>query len=62
MKAVFVYVGGAIGVIALMFMISFAMRFLSNRATPISVQQVKPGVSCATAVTSDGVAISCWKD
>lgn len=40
----------------------FGIRYLTNVSTPITVHQVKPGVNCAVATTSDGIAISCWKD
>lgn len=40
----------------------YFMRVISAAGTPITVHQVKPGVSCAAMVTTDGAAISCWKD
>jgi hypothetical protein len=39
----------------------YAARLFSNAVTPITVQQVEPGVRCATMVTADGAAISCWE-
>lgn len=47
--------------IVLVFGILYAARLFSNTATPITVHAVDDGVMCATMVTSDGAAISCWK-
>ena len=40
----------------------YVSRVLHNVVTPITIHQVKPGVTCALANTSTGTAISCWKD
>jgi len=59
----------AIGYIALVIIalviisaIMYGMRLFSNATTPITVKEVKKGVSCASMITNDGAAISCWKD
>lgn len=53
-----------IGLIAvvLVFVAVYAIRLFSNATTPITLHSPAPGISCATMVTSDGAAISCWKD
>ncbi len=62
MKNVIAFVVLAIGVVALIGAFIYGLRTFTNKTTPIYVQEVKPGVWCATATTSDGVAISCWKE
>lgn len=42
--------------------IVYGVRSFSSAVTPIKVTKVAEGVSCASMVTSDGAAISCWKD
>lgn len=49
-------------VIAVIVAMVFGYRALSNVATPVTVHKPVPGVTCATMVTGDGAAISCWKD
>jgi hypothetical protein len=55
-----------IGIIAGTILIVGAMlyfgRLFSNATTPVTLVQPKPGITCATMVTGDGTAISCWKD
>jgi len=59
--AIFVLiVAVAISVVA--FLILAGTRWFSAATVTISLHQPKPGVTCAYAVTSDGVALSCWKD
>ena len=40
----------------------YGMRSISSAATPVRLYSPKPGITCATMVTGDGAAISCWKD
>lgn len=42
--------------------IIFGVRAFSNAITPVVLVSPKEGVTCATMVTSNGAAISCWKD
>lgn len=42
--------------------ITYGFRLFSNISTPVTLHEVKQGVTCATMVTADGVAIDCWKD
>lgn len=51
-----------VGVVLFVGSVIYAIRTFTNRTTPIYVQEVKPGVWCATATTSDGIAISCWRE
>ena len=44
--------------IAFIFGIMYTVRLFSNATTA----NPKPGITCATMVTGEGVAISCWKD
>lgn len=62
MKDKLAWAAGVVIGLVMLLAILYGMRLFSNISTPITVQQVKPGVSCATMVTSDGAAISCWKD
>lgn len=62
MKDKLIMTGAVIGVIILIGGIIYGMRLFSNATTPITLHQVKPGITCATMVTSDGAAIDCWKD
>lgn len=40
----------------------YGVRAISDAATPVRLHTPKPGITCATMVTGDGAAISCWKD
>lgn len=62
MKTFMGYVGLAILGVGLVLAMLYGVRLFSNAATPITLHQVKPGVTCATMVTGDGAAIDCWKD
>ena len=42
--------------------ILFGVRAFSNAVTPVVLVSPKEGVTCATMVTGNGAAISCWKD
>lgn len=42
--------------------IVFGVRSFTNITTPIAIYTPKPGITCAMATASDGVALSCWKD
>lgn len=62
MKTVFLYVIVTIVSLALIFGFVYGVRLFSNATTPVTLYQPKTGITCATMVTSDGAAISCWKD
>lgn len=48
--------------IALLFGAVYGVRSFSDAVTPVRLHTPKPGITCATMVTGDGAAISCWKD
>jgi hypothetical protein len=48
--------------IALVFGIAYSMRLFSNATTPLVLHNPKPGITCASMVTSDGAALSYWKE
>lgn len=48
--------------VATIFAMVYGTRLFSNATTPLTLHTPKPGVTCAAMVTSDGAAISCWKD
>lgn len=62
MKTTLMYIGAILATILMLFVILFSFRYFSNATTPVVLHQPKPGVTCATMVTADGAAISCWKD
>lgn len=62
MKDAINIISGIVLIIIGMMAILYSVRLFTNVSTPITVHQVKPGISCATMTTGDGVAISCWKD
>lgn len=61
MKTAIVVIGCIALVIAIAVSISTAVRQYSRAVTAIDAVEVEPGVKCASMVTSDGVALSCWK-
>lgn len=61
MKEKLLYAGFVLFLITAIGLLVFGVRLFSNATTPITVHEVEPGVKCATMVTSDGAAISCWK-
>lgn len=62
MKDILFYVGFAAVILLGIGSIVYGMRMFSNVTTPITLHEVKPGITCATMVTSDGAAIDCWKE
>lgn len=62
MKNLLPLITGIVLVLCLIGGIMYGMRWFSNTTTPITIHKVTPNVTCATMVTSDGVAISCWRD
>lgn len=62
MKTVLLWLGGALLFLAFLFAVMWIGRAFSNATTPVTVHRPVPGVTCAALVTSDGAAISCWKD
>ena len=57
-----VYIGIALGSVVIIGIVIYALRLFSYATTPITLHSPKPGITCATMVTNDGAAISCWKD
>lgn len=47
--------------LAFIFIVMFAVRWFNNTATKITVHEVEPGIHCALATSSDGVALDCWR-
>lgn len=62
MKSHFATILIGIAAIAMIFGVVYTMRAFSAATTRITLHEPKPGVTCAAMVTSDGAAISCWKD
>lgn len=62
MKTIVYFIVSTVVISALIVVASYGMRYVSNISTPVTIVQPKAGVTCATMVTSDGAAISCWKD
>ena len=62
MKDTVLMIGVILVVIAFGWGVYFMGSLFSNSATPIVLSQPKPGITCATVVTSTGAAIDCWKD
>ena len=52
-----------LGIISLVILagVMGAIKAFNNVTTPIHVTEVEAGVKCASMVTADGAAISCWK-
>jgi len=48
-------------IIVIILAMSYGARYLNNTATPITVTEVEKGIKCASMVTKDGAALSCWK-
>lgn len=61
MKNLIAYLLIAFAILIVIFGVMYVGRLFSNATTPITVHKVEPGVKCATMVTADGAAISCWK-
>lgn len=40
---------------------AYGVKLFNNATTPILVTEVEKGVKCASLVTKDGAALSCWK-
>jgi hypothetical protein len=41
---------------------TYGLRLFTEATVSVSVIDVAPGVRCAKLITTDGAAISCWKD
>lgn len=61
-KLITVLIAAGLIIPALIGTFNYLGKSYHNATTPISVTQVKPGVSCALATTAQGVAMQCWKD
>lgn len=62
MKEVLFYVIAAVVLISIVFAFVYGLRLFFNATSPVVLHKPAPGISCATMVTFDGAAISCWKD
>jgi len=60
-KDALIVFGMAAAIIVLIVSVNHGFRLLSRATTPIDVVEVEPGIKCASMVTSDGVALSCWQ-
>ena len=49
-----------VGVLVILVVMWISRQF-SSAITTIKVQDVAPGIQCATMITGDGSAIDCWK-
>ncbi len=61
MKDYIFYAVFGIAMLVVILIFLYGMRLFNSAATHITVHQVKPGIECATMVTTDGAAIDCWK-
>lgn len=61
MKKYFIYLVIFIAIIIVIGALTYGARLINNAATPITVTEVEKGVKCASMVTADGAALSCWK-
>jgi hypothetical protein len=61
MSKYFVYSVIFIVIVIVIGVLSYGSRLLNNKVTPIAVTEVEKGIKCASMVTQDGAAISCWK-
>lgn len=52
---------GFFAIVAVLWIAMVAIRWFNNTATSITVNEVEPGVHCALATSTDGVAIDCWE-
>lgn len=48
--------------VAVIALLTYAFRWAANTVTPVKLHQPKPGITCASMASRDGVALSCWKD
>ena len=56
-----IYILIFIVIVSVIGIVTYSVRLLNNAATPITVTEVEKGVKCASMVTKDGAALSCWK-
>lgn len=61
-KEITVYLAVAVFFGTVLLGIVYGYRMFSNAATPITVSSPTKGITCASMVTGDGAAISCWKE
>lgn len=65
MDAIKTFAQWVIAIIATLFFIAiivYASRSFTTATVRIQVERVSDTVQCAKIVTSDGAALSCWKD
>ena len=61
-KSAAVIAGYAIGGLALIAVVMFASRTFTTATVRLQVERATPTVMCAKIVTTDGAALSCWKE
>jgi hypothetical protein len=61
MKYVLGFIALVVVLVAVALGVLWVKRTVNNMTTPIDVTEVEPGIHCATAVTSDGVAMDCYE-
>lgn len=52
----------ALALVACILLIALGIHAITSEVTHVALVTPKEGVTCAKMVTSDGAAISCWKD
>ncbi len=52
-----------VGVLALLLItgIALGLRWFNKEMVQVVVHEVEPGIRCALATTTEGVAIDCWE-
>lgn len=61
MKEIALWIAGIAAGLALILLVLWGLRALSSVTTSITVHEPEPGVHCALASTTHGVAIDCWQ-
>lgn len=61
MRDTLIVLAAVVLIIGFIVSLGIVARQYSRVVTAIDVVEVEPGIKCASMVTSDGVALSCWK-
>lgn len=56
-----IYALGLVAIVLAGAFLAYGAKLYNNATTPIIVTEVEKGVKCASMVTKDGAALSCWK-
>jgi hypothetical protein len=62
MKSASIWISVILVILAFAGAIIYGVRAYNATFTPVNTVSPKPGITCAYMVTSDGVALDCWKD